>query len=271
MLYVASCVGAFLFGYLLNMLYITVFYHRGLTHRSVELSPMALRIVRATGNWVTGLDPKGWSVMHRLHHLHSDTPEDPHSPKKYGVPGVMLAQLHSYKRVLRSLKSNDPALAEIAPDLDFPVHWLNRRRLWILPYLLHLSIWVGLGLAFDAWALGYCYFAGIMSHPIQGWMVNALGHSYGYRTFELPDDSRNNTMVAWLAMGEGYQNNHHRFPQAAKFSIRQSEVDLGYGLCRALAALGVIRIPAQPDTQKALGEERDAMLRNEREHEAAAQ
>jgi len=43
-------------------------------------------------------------------------------------------------------------------------------------------------------------------------------------------------------MGEGYQNNHHRYPSSAKFSYRWWEVDLGYAMCRLLSALGMITI-----------------------------
>lgn len=253
MTYIIACFFAFLFGYMLNILYITVFYHRGLTHGAVRLSPFTRRLVVLTGNWVTGLDPKGWSVMHRLHHRYSDTEQDPHSPSHYGIFGTMLAQLHSYNKVLRGLMRNNPTYTSIAADLDFPVNWLNRKKLWLLPYLLHVAIWLGIGAAFDAWMLGYCYFVGIMSHPIQGWLVNSLGHAYGYRNFDSGDDSRNNTAVAWLVAGEGYQNNHHRFPNSAKFSIKWYEVDMGYALCRGLQAVGALTI-IEPKTEASVPE-----------------
>ena len=57
--------------------------------------------------------------------------------------------------------------------------------------------------------IGFGYFFGIMSHPLQGWMVNALAHKYGGRNFNSSDDSRNNHFVALVAFGEGFQNNHH--------------------------------------------------------------
>jgi stearoyl-CoA desaturase (delta-9 desaturase) len=251
--YLLLCLLTLVGGYLVNILYITVFYHRGLTHRAVTLSPATRRFVIATGSWVTGLDPKGWSVMHRLHHYHSDTPQDPHSPQHYGVLGVMLAQLKAYQGVLRGLKRQDPTLTRIARDLDFPVSWLNRHRLWILPYLLHMAIALGIGFGLHAWLLGLCYYVGIMSHPVQGWMVNALAHSFGYRNFATSDHSRNNTLVALLVMGEGYQNNHHRYPNAAKFSVRWYEFDAGYALCRCLALVGVVKIAGNSSADLDLG------------------
>src|SRR5581483_4658789 len=58
--------------YVLNIVYMTVFYHRGFTHGAFTMGPRLRRLVAATGSWVTGLDPKAWACMHRLHHLHSD-------------------------------------------------------------------------------------------------------------------------------------------------------------------------------------------------------
>jgi stearoyl-CoA desaturase (delta-9 desaturase) len=144
----------------------------------------------------------------------------------------MLAQLRSYEQALRGLIHNQEPYVSISKDLDFPVHWLNRRRLWFLPYLLHGSIAVTLGSVLASPWVGFCYAFGLMSHPIQGWMVNALAHKFGYRNFSTPDHSTNNTLVAWLVMGEGFQNNHHFNPCSAKFSIGPREIDLGYGICR---------------------------------------
>jgi hypothetical protein len=56
----------------------------------VRLKPGAKRMLLAVGNWLTGLDPKAWVVMHRMHHEHSDTPKDPHSPRYYAGPASMM-------------------------------------------------------------------------------------------------------------------------------------------------------------------------------------
>jgi len=92
------------------------------------------------------------------------------------------------------------------------------------------------------WALGACYFLGMMSHPIEGWIVNSLGHAVGGRNFETPDNSRNNHVAAWMILGEGYQNNHHRYPASAKFSYQPWELDLGFGVSLVLERLGVLQI-----------------------------
>jgi len=231
----------FLAAYTLHLGYITVFYHRALAHRAVSLRPGTLRFVLLTGNWVTGLDPKAWACMHRMHHAFSDGPHDPHSPAQAGVLGVLVAQLRAYERTLYALLGRHPDYLRHVRDLDFPVHWLNGRGLWWLPYALHTALAGIIGLAAGPW-LGLAYGVGLMSHPLEGWVINSLGHAVGPRNFDTPDNSRNPWLAALLIYGEGLQNNHHRYPASARFAYRWWEPDLGFALCRLLEALGVLTI-----------------------------
>lgn len=240
-MYIAACVVVFVAAYLLNIVTITVGYHRGLAHHAVRLRPLPRRLLVAAGNWVTGLDPKAWVVMHRLHHAHSDTALDPHSPLNVGLVGVVREQLKSYERVIVGLAKKDPAYTRYATDLDFSLSWLNKKGVWWLPYVLHAVVGVVLG-ASVGWLLGAAYFFGMMSHPVQGAIVNALGHAVGGRNFATDDNSRNNHLAAWLILGEGFQNNHHHAPASARFSYAPLEVDFGWGACLALEAAGVLEI-----------------------------
>lgn len=240
-MYLILCGLVFLGAYLLNILTISVGYHRGLAHKAVRLHPVLRRAVVTCGNWLTGLDPKAWVVMHRLHHEHSDTPLDPHSPVNVGLLGIAGEQLRNYKRVIVGLAREKPEYTKYAKDLDFPLNALNTRNLWWLPYAVHAG--VGLALALGVgWVLGAAYFFGMMSHPVQGGIVNALGHAVGGRNFDTGDDSRNNHLAAWLILGEGFQNNHHAYPGSASFSHHRHEVDLGYAACIALERLGLVTI-----------------------------
>ncbi len=232
----------FLVGYIINVFYITVFYHRGLTHGALKFSPRIEKFIAATGPWITGIDPKGWILMHRLHHLHSDTELDPHSPVNLGIFGVAKGQLHSYEQALRRLMRKEPAYTEIVKDLNFDVNIINQSKLWMLPYATHLIIAVALGFISHSVLIGSAYYLGMMSHPIQGWMVNALAHHYGYRNFETTDNSKNNAFVAWFVVGEGYQNNHHTYPHRANFAVKPFEIDLGYMLCKIAAKFNVLKI-----------------------------
>jgi stearoyl-CoA desaturase (delta-9 desaturase) len=160
--------------------------------------------------------------------------------------------LASYERTLRALILGRREMSEVVSDLDFPVSWVNRGGRWWLPHALHLAIALGLSWVSGAWYLGPAYWLGMMSHPVQGWMVNSLAHRYGYRNFDSADQSRNNSVVAWLVMGEGYQNNHHADPASARFSVRWFELDGGYALCWLAARVGMLSLPARRISAPAL-------------------
>ena len=240
-MYIALCITVFVVAYVLNILTVSVGYHRGLAHGALTMHPRLRSLVIKGGNWLTGLDPKAWVVMHRMHHAHSDTPLDPHSPVNVGIIGIGQEQLRSYKRVIVGLIKKREEYTRFAKDLDFDLNPLMRNNRWWLPYLVHAAIAVALGLGVG-WLLAAAYYFGIMSHPFQGGMVNSLGHAMGGRNFETSDNSRNNHLAAWLIFGEGFQNNHHRYPASAKFSYQPAEVDLGYGICVLFECIGLVSI-----------------------------
>jgi len=232
----------FLAAYILNLLYISVFYHRGLAHNSVLLSPRMKRFVIVTGPWVVGLDALSWSCMHRLHHQHADTKADPHSPHFMGVFGLLIGQLVSYKKIIIALIKQKESYISAVSDIDNQVHWLFRNNLWWLPYVVHLIVAVFFIFIFQSPLVGIAYFLGIMSHPIQGWLVNSLAHSKGYRNYNTEDKSVNNLLLAYLVFGEGYQNNHHQSPDSAKFGVRWFELDSGYWFCLLGEKCGLLTI-----------------------------
>ena len=71
------------------------------------------------------------------------------------------------------------------------------------------------------------------------WSVNSLSHLFGYQTYETGEDSRNNWLVALVAAGEGWHNNHHHDPASASVQHRWWEVDVTYYLIVLLQRLGL--------------------------------
>ena len=234
----------FLIAYTVNITTITVLYHRALAHDALRLTALGEWFTKNVGMWLTGIDPKGWVCMHRLHHAHSDTKRDPHSPVNSNVWRVFLDQHKSFEKILAALILGSKKHLKVVSDINFDVHWLNKKQLWWLPLAMHIGIGIALGFAFGSLWLGLGYAAGMASHPIQGWLVNSFGHASGYTNYDLGDNSKNNVWVALTVVGEGYQNNHHRFPQAAKFSVKWYEFDPGYLMVLLLVGLGFVQFPA---------------------------
>jgi stearoyl-CoA desaturase (delta-9 desaturase) len=73
------------------------------------------------------------------------------------------------------------------------------------------------------------------------WLVNSATHLWGRRRFETKDDSRNSWWVALLTWGEGWHNNHHAHPSAAKHGLAWYEVDMNWWGIRALQLLGLAK------------------------------
>lgn len=244
--YLFICFAVLVISYLVSITYTSVFYHRAFTHNSLVLSSWFRKFVIFSGPWITGMDIKGWVCMHRMHHEHSDTKLDPHSPVNVGLFGVMMAQMKSYEIVTDMLREKNKLHLDIVSDLDFPLSFGQRKKnIWWIPFAIQIVLAVALAISFDVWLLGISYIAGILSHPIQGWIINSFGHGVGYRNFDRADNSRNNLPAAIFILGEGFQNNHHEYPSSAKFSYRKWEFDPGYLICKILEALGLLKIQQQ--------------------------
>ena len=125
-----------------------------------------------------------------------------------------------------------------APDLmkdRFHV-WLNHLY-WLPLVLLSLAL-----LAFGGWS--YVMWAGFFRVTFNfhaTWLVNSATHMWGTRRFSTGDDSRNNWWVALLTFGEGWHNNHHAHPTAARHGLAWYEIDINWWGIRVMQFLGLAR------------------------------
>jgi stearoyl-CoA desaturase (delta-9 desaturase) len=82
--------------YLLVMTHITIvcvtlFLHRGQTHRGLEFHPVLSHFMRFWLWLTTGMITKEWVAIHRKHHQNSDKEGDPHSPHNEGIWFVLFS------------------------------------------------------------------------------------------------------------------------------------------------------------------------------------
>jgi len=71
-------------------------------------------------------------------------------------------------------------------------------------------------------------------------LVNSVAHGWGTRRYDTKDDSRNNWWIALLTFGEGWHNNHHRYPSSARQGFFWWELDITWLFLRALARAGIV-------------------------------
>ena len=86
---------------------------------------------------------------------------------------------------------------------------------------------------------GFCISTAVLYQAT--FTINSLAHRFGWRRYLTRDGSRNNLWLALLTFGEGWHNNHHHFPGAARQGFYWWEIDLTYCGLWLLEALGIIR------------------------------
>jgi stearoyl-CoA desaturase (delta-9 desaturase) len=87
--------------------------------------------------------------------------------------------------------------------------------------------------------------------------VNSIGHYFGQRRFDTPDESRNVALLSIISFGESWHNNHHAFPRSARHGFRWYEVDISAMVISGLELVGlakdVIRINREREQRRADG------------------
>lgn len=238
--------------YLFCSLGIGAGYHRLLTHRSFRCKLWFEHILAILGVCTLQDSPARWVMVHRMHHQHSDTEPDPHSPLVSWFWGHM-GWLFIVNRPLGKLETYDRYARDILRD---PFYMrLERGRLWIWVYGVHAVLFYLVGLLIG-WATTGSWMGGLqfgLSILLFGviyrtiftwhvtWGVNSISHMWGYRNYETDENSRNNWVIALATNGEGWHNNHHADPRSAAHGFhRWWELDVTYLTLRGLALTGLV-------------------------------
>ena len=232
------CIGFFF----LRMFSITAFYHRYFSHRSFKTSRTAQFIFAVLGNMAVQRGPLWWAGHHRHHHQHSDTESDLHSPVKRGFWWSHMGWFTcdaSFKTPIQRIEdfAKFPEL-RFLNRYDSLVPLLTGFSLFVLGELLkHTSPQLGTsGVQLLVW--GFFISTVLLFHSTV--TINSLAHIWGKKRFETEDNSRNNAFLAVITLGEGWHNNHHRYPRAAKHGFTAYEIDITYMLLWVMNKLGLV-------------------------------
>ncbi|WP_405229247.1 acyl-CoA desaturase [Lentisalinibacter sediminis] len=261
-----GCLGAFWTGvspaaltvalilYLVRGFGVTAGYHRLLAHRSFRAGRTVQFLLAFAGSLATQGGPLWWVAHHRSHHRYTETDRDIHSPRTQGF-------WRSHMGWMLSAES-------------FRENGANARDLYRVPELKFLQqhyAWIVLGQGAAIFALGEGLAAlGLNTSGLQmlvwGWfiatvalwhatfMVNSVCHLWGSRPFDAADTSTNNWLVAVLALGEGWHNNHHKFAYSARHGLEWWQFDLTWMLLRAMEKFDLVtdlRLPRRRMLERA--------------------
>jgi len=215
--------------YVLRMWAITVGFHRYLAHRSFRTSRAFQFILALLGTAAMQNGPLWWVSWHRRHHRHADGPEDPHSPIVRGFWHAHIGWVFDGTHDATSL-STVKDLARF-PELRF----LDAFK-W-LPLIAYASgCYAIAGLGGVVW--GFVVSTIALDHAT--FLVNSLAHLRGSVRHRTNAHARNNPFIAFLTLGEGWHNNHHRHEASARHGLVWWEVDLSYWTIRLLALMHVV-------------------------------
>ena len=250
-----AVVGHFTF----SMLGVTVGYHRLLTHRGFTCPKWLEHFFAIMGICTLQDSPARWVAIHRMHHQHSDHQPDPHSPLVtflWSHVGWVVCRHRDldhtvhYERYVRDLL-RDPFYLK-----------LERHSTWFLVYLAHALAFViagglvgflvggsGDAIRFAASWLVWGVAVRTVCDLHIAWAVNSFAHMFGYRNYQTRDHSTNNWVVALLAHGEGWHNNHHAQPRSAAHGHRWWEFDMSWSVIRLLEAVGLAKEVVRPKVE----------------------
>lgn len=233
---------------------ITVGFHRLFAHKTFNAHPIVEIFLAIVGSMAAEGSLIAWVSIHRCHHQYTDVEGDPHSPHLHGEGRWARLQGLWYAHIGWLLDDRLPNSTVFAKDLLREPALVMINRLYLL--------WIGLGLMIPAvlggivsWTWEGAFQGFLWGGLVRlffsfngGYLINSIAHVYGKRMFETRDRSMNNIWLAIPTFGEGWHNNHHRFPGSAKFGLKWWQIDLGYWVIFVLEQLKLVwdvKLPSQ--------------------------
>ncbi|HET9282843.1 MAG TPA: acyl-CoA desaturase [Candidatus Angelobacter sp.] len=220
-------------------------YHRLLTHRGYKTYKWVEYFLTVCGTLALEGGSFFWVATHRVHHQNTDVEGDPHSPRDGGFWAHM-----GWILTGRVMHNHSDALLPYIPDLrKDKFHTFISKWHWAPITLLGVILLLVGGWSVLMWGIFLRTVVGLHAT----WLVNSATHMWGSQRFLTGDDSKNSFWVAVMTFGEGWHNNHHAHPQAARHGLAWYEVDLNwYGLwvLRALGLIWDVKAPKLKDAIK---------------------
>jgi stearoyl-CoA desaturase (delta-9 desaturase) len=209
-------------------------FHRLLTHRGFKTPKWLEYGLTILGSLAIQDGAIKWVATHRIHHAHTETERDPHSPREAGGGWAHVGWI-----MRGTAQEHDAAtLSRYVPDLLKDRFHVALARYYSVPtIILGLILFAAGGWTMVLW--------GIFLRTVVGWhetwLVNSATHLWGTRRFETNDDSTNNPIVGFLAFGEGWHNNHHAHPVSARHGLKWYELDMNWLTIKLFEKLGLAK------------------------------
>ncbi len=221
----ALCAGL----YWLRIFAVTAGYHRYFSHRTYATSRVFQFILAFLAQSTAQKSVLWWAAKHRDHHLHSDMPQDVHSPRQKGFVYAHLGWIFARKHDVTEF-------SKVKDLTRYPeLLWLDR---WALVPPIALGIASFFIAGWSGVVVGFFWSTVLLYHGT--FCINSLAHVSGSKRYVTGDDSRNNWLLAIITMGEGWHNNHHAYQSSVRQGFKWWEYDPTYYILKALSWCGVV-------------------------------
>lgn len=223
-----------------SVFFTTIYLHRALAHKGLELHPAVAFLMHLELTLFTGVIPREWVAVHRKHHHFSDKEGDPHSPYLYGLWKVFFGNFFYYRK-----EAADPAtLARYTPNWkDDLIDRLPLAGYGALGGLAIFALMFGWLWGAVAWVVH------VVAYILLNSSINSICHMIGYRNFE--NKATNLQSIALVTAGEGLHNNHHQYPASACMAFQRHEFDPAWPVIRTLELFGLAKVQRLPFSKAA--------------------
>jgi stearoyl-CoA desaturase (delta-9 desaturase) len=155
-----------------------------------------------------------WTSIHRKHHTHTDVLGDPHSPL---LSGYLRAQFLSMFSSVQLAKN---------PLLKSKFHIFMHKNYIAINVVYSILLY---------WAGGLLFVVALHLAPaavtwMLGSFINTICHTpqLGTQPLIATNSSVNNAILGVIMWGEGWHNNHHKYPGRPNIGIEPFQLDIGY-------------------------------------------
>lgn len=221
--------------YFIRMFFVTAGYHRYFSHRTFKTSRFFQFILAFLSETSAQKGVLWWSAHHRVHHKHSDSPEDPHSMKLYGF-------WYSHLGWILGPDYDDTDLGQVKDLTKYPeLVWISRHyilppvTLAVLVYLLGYAV---NGSGWSTLLVGFFLSTVLLYHGT--FSINSIMHKFGRARYKTGDESKNSLWLALLSLGEGWHNNHHYYQSSTRQGFFWWEIDITYYVLKLLSFFGLV-------------------------------
>jgi stearoyl-CoA desaturase (delta-9 desaturase) len=209
-------------------------YHRFFSHKSYEAHPIVQSFFAFFGAMAAENSILWWSSAHRVHHKYADKDWDPYNIQR-GFWWAHILWIFYKNPKTDTTFANSPDL--LANKIVMWQHRWNKELLIVAGFGLPTLI----GAAFGDPIAGLLWggFSRIVVIHHTTFFVNSLAHMFGKPAFNGDASARDNWMVAFVTLGEGYHSFHHRFPADFRNGIRWYDWDPAKWFIGTLRGIGL--------------------------------